>query len=207
MLYSDILERGLRYLLRFSSNCRIKYIKFVWELQKVAHRKQLIVSENVTCFVPVRLDGRGKVVIGEGSMLGLPLAPRLGNGEMLLQARNTGAQIKIGNNVSFSNNVAIVANEQINIGDKCLIGDLVLIMDSDFHEINPDKRHAGSGFSAPIYIGTNVWLGSRVIIKKGVNIGDNSIVAAGSVVSGLIPANCIAAGNPAVAIRTISDIR
>ena len=184
----------------------MKYIQIVWNLQKAAYRRQLIVGENVKCFVPVRLDGRGKVVIGGGSNLGFPLAPRLGNGEILLQARSAEGQIKIGNNVSFSNNVSIVANEKISIGDKCLVGDLVLIMDSDFHVINPDKRHSESGLSSPIYIGTNVWLGSRVIIKKGVNIGDNSIVAPESVVSGLIPANCIAAGNPAIVIRSISDI-
>lgn len=55
----------------------------------------------------------------------------------------------------------------------------------------------------PVTIGNNVWLGSRVMILKGVSIGDNSVIGASSVVTKPIPANCIAAGNPAKIIRYI----
>lgn len=53
----------------------------------------------------------------------------------------------------------------------------------------------------PIYIGKNVWITSRCIILGGVRIGDNSVIGAGSVVTKDIPANCLAAGNPARVIR------
>ncbi|MFA6533795.1 MAG: acyltransferase [Patescibacteria group bacterium] len=56
----------------------------------------------------------------------------------------------------------------------------------------------------PVYIGKNVWVTSRCIILPGVHIGDNSVIGAGSVVTGDIPANCLAAGNPARVIREIS---
>lgn len=53
----------------------------------------------------------------------------------------------------------------------------------------------------PIVIGKNVWITTRCIVLGGVTIGDNSIIGAGSVVTGDIPANCFAAGNPAKVVK------
>ena len=103
----------------------------------------------------------------------------------------------------FSNNVSLVANEQITVGNKCQIGELVSIFDCDFHQIPPATRNSSPGLTKPVILGDNVWLGSRVLVLKGVTIGDNSIVAAASVVTKSIPADCIAAGNPAKIIRPI----
>ena len=175
--------------------------RFLW-LGKARH-KQLVVGEQVCFNVPVRGEGEGTLIIGNRNMLGYRLAFRLGTGEILLQARNPDARIVIGEANAFSNNVSIVANEQITIGDRSQIGDLVSIYDCDFHEINPATRNRSAGLTKPVIIGNNVWLGSRVIVLKGVIIGDNSVIAAASVVTKPIPANCIAAGNPAKVIRTI----
>lgn len=54
---------------------------------------------------------------------------------------------------------------------------------------------------SPVRIGNNVWIGVRVIILKGINIGDNSIIGAGSVVTKNVPNNSIVVGNPAKVIR------
>jgi acetyltransferase-like isoleucine patch superfamily enzyme len=69
------------------------------------------------------------------------------------------------------------------------------------------KHEVGNGkviIAEPIHIGNNVWIYARSIILQGVTIGDNSVIAAGSVVTHDIPANCIAGGNPAKVIRNIS---
>jgi maltose O-acetyltransferase len=137
-------------------------------------------------------------------VFGFRSAARLGSGEILLQARHPIAKLVIGKSNAFSNNVSIVANEQITLGNACRIGDLVAIYDCDFHEVNPATRHASPGATKPVHIGNNVWLGSRVIVLKGVVIGDNSVVGAGSVVTKSIPANCLAAGVPAKVIRLLS---
>jgi maltose O-acetyltransferase len=84
-----------------------------------------------------------------------------------------------------------------------LIGDQVTILDCDFHEISPITRMNGVGPIEPVVIGDNVWLGSRVMVLKGVTIGENSVVAAMSVVTKSIPPNSIAVGNPARVIRSI----
>jgi len=55
--------------------------------------------------------------------------------------------------------------------------------------------------TAPVKIGDNVWIGMNAVILKGVTIGENSVVAAGAVVTKSIPANTIVAGNPAVTVK------
>jgi serine acetyltransferase len=63
------------------------------------------------------------------------------------------------------------------------------------------------GQSLPVVIGNNVWIGDSAIVCKGVHIGDNSIIGAGAVVVKDIPANVIAAGNPAVILKNLDTDR
>ena len=59
--------------------------------------------------------------------------------------------------------------------------------------------------TVPVKICDNVWIGMNAIILKGVTIGENSVVAAGAVVTKSVPANVVVAGNPAVVIKKLSD--
>jgi acetyltransferase-like isoleucine patch superfamily enzyme len=153
--------------------------------------------------VPVRIDGNGTVIFGEGVHLGYHEAPRMGSGEILVQARRRTAKIVIGSGTATSNNVSIIAMESIEIGTDCRIGDMTSIIDCDFHEVSPLTRDEGSGAVAPVRLGDHVWIGSRVIILKGVTIGNNSVIGAGSVVTRSIPADSLAAGVPARVIRDL----
>ena len=107
------------------------------------------------------------------------------------------AEVNIGNNVFVNEGAIISAQERIDIGDLTIIGGSVLIMDSDYHGIDGKATK-----TAPIKIGRQVWLCSRAIVLKGVTIGDNSVVAAGSVVARDVPPNTIVAGNPAKVVRS-----
>ena len=69
------------------------------------------------------------------------------------------------------------------------------------HGITPEDRR--NTYPAPIVLGKRVWIGSNSTITKGVTIGDNSIVAAGAVVTKDVPANCIVGGVPARIIKKI----
>ncbi|MEZ8120604.1 acyltransferase [Vibrio splendidus] len=153
--------------------------------------------------VPIRCDGAGRVYLSEEVNLGYRRAPMLGNGEVLLQARTPESLISIGSKTTTSNNISIVSCSRVKIGNSCQIGDLVSIYDCDFHEINPETRNQSPGISLPVVIGNNVWLGSRVMVLKGVKIGDHSVVAAGSVVTSSIPERSLVAGVPAKIIRKI----
>lgn len=84
----------------------------------------------------------------------------------------------------------------IYIGKNTSFGFDVMVITSR-HEIG----HGNVIIADPIHIGNNVWIYARSIILQGVTIGDNSIIAAGSVVTHNIPSNCLAGGNPANVIR------
>lgn len=162
------------------------------------------VGPDLRLHVPVRLVGaQGTLRIGAGVSLGYPAAPCCGDGAILLQPRNQDAVIEIGSRTTISNNVALIAMQSIRIGSDCLLGDSIAIYDCDFHEIAPDRRRHGTGTVKPVVIGNNVWLGSRVIVLRGVTIGDNSVVGAGSVVTRTVPANTVAAGVPAKVVRKL----
>ena len=89
----------------------------------------------------------------------------------------------------------------ITLGDNCLVGHNVVFATLN-HGFDPEERQ--SLLPAPIVVGRNVWNGSNSTILKGVTIVDNSIIAAGSVVTKDVPANAIVAGVPARFIRSIS---
>lgn len=119
-----------------------------------------------------------------------------------LTTNDHGAAIIIGDNVGISA-ATISAFRRIVIGDHTLIGGNVLITDSDWHPLDPAMRRIpfAEGRCADVVIGSNVFIGTRSIILKGVTIGDNSVIGAGSVVTRDIPANVIAAGNPCVVVK------
>lgn len=109
-----------------------------------------------------------------------------------------GAYLKIGDNCFINQGVRIACSMEIQIGNGCLIGDECVILDNDYHAM------PGTGIkAAPIIIMNNVWLATRVIVLRGITIGENSIVGAGSVVTKSIPANAFAAGQPARIIRSL----
>jgi acetyltransferase-like isoleucine patch superfamily enzyme len=114
-----------------------------------------------------------------------------------------GARVTI-NSKSIIHGSCIHAYKEIIIGRNVLIAANCQIFDCSGHELsmdNPEERLKPSDRAKPIYIGDNVWIGTGCIILGGVTIGDDSIVAAGSVVTKSVPSRCIAGGNPAQIIR------
>lgn len=109
---------------------------------------------------------------------------------------NKNATLKLGGGY-INHNVNISVFDSVTIGDGCAIGENVVIRDSDNHSIIPEEH----GHIAPISIGRHVWVGSNAMILKGVNIGDNAVVAAGSLVTKDVPANTLVAGVPAKVIK------
>jgi len=113
-------------------------------------------------------------------------------------------EIEIGQNVFINRQCTIVSMKKISIGSNSIFGNNVSLFDHD-HNISTTKipyKEQGYTYSE-IKIGQNVWLGANSVILKGVHIGDNSIVAAGSVVTKTIAANELWAGVPAKKIRTL----
>ena len=153
---------------------------------------------------PVLCEGKGRVSVGEGTVFGFMEDAGFWTSYEFLNPRNVDSKISIGKNCQICNRfTAVSEGEGIEIGDNVLVGSSVTVLDSDFHEIDPEKRVGGNPKTGKVVIGDNVWIGDRVMILKGTAIGKNSVVAAGSVVSGEFPANVVIGGVPARVIREI----
>ena len=127
------------------------------------------------------------------------------------------AQISIGNNCYIGEDTRILSGESITIGDNVLISHNVNIIDTNSHELNPMERsqsfirllkegHAkekGAVITKSIVIGNNVWINFNSVILKGVKIGDNCIIAPGSILLNDFPSNVLIAGNPAKIIKEL----
>jgi acetyltransferase-like isoleucine patch superfamily enzyme len=119
-----------------------------------------------------------------------------------------GAEIIIGDRAGLSGTSITAYSKKIKIGEGAMIAPNVIIADSDFHVLWPPEDRINKSpedNDKDVAIGKNVWICTNSIILKGVNIGDNSIIGAGSVVTNDIPANCIAAGNPAKVIKILGS--
>jgi len=153
---------------------------------------------------PVLFVGVGRVVLGEGVQFGWINSPDFYAGYCHVEVAAEGARIEVGDRTEFNNNLFMKSEGAgITIGADGLFGADVEIFDSDFHDLHPDRRHDGDQKMLPIEIGDNVYVGMGVRILKGASIGSNSVIGAGSVVTGQIPAGVIAAGNPCRVIREL----
>lgn len=113
-----------------------------------------------------------------------------------------GQNLHIGKNVYISNCSMFVDLDGIYIGDNVLIGPNVTIASVN-HRVQPmERRHLS--FKS-VYIHDNAWLGANVTVTPGTVIGENAIVAAGSVVTKNVPKNTMVAGVPARVIKTIKE--
>ena len=121
------------------------------------------------------------------------------NRPCIITALQPKAELKIGDNCGFSGTV-IGCFTKVTLGNNVRCGANTLITDSDWHLDDPR-----TGLPKPILIEDNVWLGVNVAVMKGVTIGQNSVIGAGSVVTKNIPANVIAAGNPCNVISEIKN--
>jgi acetyltransferase-like isoleucine patch superfamily enzyme len=111
------------------------------------------------------------------------------------------AVIRIGKGTYLNRNTEIVAATSVLIGTDCKIARDVLIMDTDQHPVG-----SGELVCKPVEIGDRVWLGSRVIVLKGVTIGHDSIVGAGAVVTKSVPPHSMVVGPAAQVIRNLGDV-
>ena len=116
-----------------------------------------------------------------------------------------GGKADIGRSVFFNEGCHISCLSDLKIGDDCLFGEQVSIHDDD-HNFGPDyvdvpvrKR----GFTvAPIIIGSNVWIGAKATVVRGVTIGDGAVIGAHALVTRDVPARSLALGTPARVVKS-----
>ena len=115
-----------------------------------------------------------------------------------------GYQLHIGARTFVNFGLVALDVARIDIGDDVQIGPGVQLL-TPTHPLEAEPRRAKWEAAAPIAIGDNVWLGGGVIVCPGVTIGANTVVGAGSVVTGDLPANVLAVGTPARVLRPLPE--
>jgi acetyltransferase-like isoleucine patch superfamily enzyme len=118
-----------------------------------------------------------------------------------VRTRTGEGRIDIGDHVLIMNGVRISSASSVTIEDSCMLANNCYLNDADWHDIH--DRSSTPGASAPIVLERGAWIGDSAIVCKGVRVGENSIVGAGSVVTKNVPANVIVAGNPARVIKRL----
>ncbi len=139
----------------------------------------------------VNLYKKGRLELGKGvrvhSGVRLSITPR--------------AEMKIGDNTAINYNCIFVARKRIVIGRDVTFGPNVVVYDHD-HDFRRSKTMNGGKFDdKEIIIGNNVWIGANAIILKGSVIGDNAVIAAGTVVRGTVDADSVAYNKKELCIK------
>lgn len=113
-----------------------------------------------------------------------------------------GYNIEVGENFYANYDCLLLDICPIIIGDNAMLAPGVHIY-SATHPLDPTERNSGRELGKPVKIGNNVWIGGRSVIIPGVTLGDNVVVAAGSVVTKSFPDNVVIGGNPAKILKRI----
>ncbi|MEE1107648.1 sugar O-acetyltransferase [Macrococcoides canis] len=113
-----------------------------------------------------------------------------------------GYNIYVGENFYSNHDLTILDVATVTIGDNCMVAPGVHIYTAT-HPIDPMERNSGLEYAKPVVIGDNCWIGGRSIINPGVTIGNNVVIASGTVVTKDIPDNVVVAGVPAKVIKQI----
>lgn len=115
-----------------------------------------------------------------------------------------GYNIEIGEYFFSNYNLVILDCAKVTFGDHVFIAPNCGFYTAG-HPFDVEDRNEGLEYALPITVGNNVWIGAGVHVMPGVTIGDNTIIAGGSIVIKDIPSNVLAAGNPCRVIREITD--
>jgi acetyltransferase-like isoleucine patch superfamily enzyme len=148
------------------------------------------------------IAGTGRITIGDDVIFG---------GKPVFIFGNRGGRVPelvIGNHTFIGHVVSFSVSDSIRIGNHCLIASGVQFSDYDGHPVDAARRRAGEATPLenirPIVIGNDVWIGSNVIILKGVEVGDRAVIGAGAVVTRDVPPDVVVAGNPARVVKQLT---
>ncbi len=158
----------------------------------------------VECGSGLKLPNGMPEIVGEHLIL------KIGNNCQILDSTLAAGKgldnpvIMLGDNVTVGYHSDISAAVSVIINSDTMIAKDCFIADNSGHPVDPKRRHEPVSVDEirPVYIGRNVWIGTGSYII-GASIGNNSVVAAGSVVTKDVPANVVVAGAPARVVKKL----
>lgn len=196
-------KTDLKYYFYFKYSLFIGY--FLTKFNIILYNGKLIIGKNFKVWGSIRflIDGNGKILIGDNFHA---VSSRRRSYLTLFSPCHLtsvrGGKIIFGKHVGLNGNT-IVSKKKIEIKDDTMIGANTIIIDHDGHSISPINRWNNDDEPKEISIGKNCWIGMNCIILKGVSIGDNTVIAAGSIVIKSCDKDSLYGGNPAKKIKNI----
>lgn len=201
-IYTQVVSvcRGLRVLFFFKNPDGLllgKSVKF-FNMPKIKWGKFLKLGDNVY------VSALGKHGITFGNNVGIGAYSRI---VVSTSFNQLGEYIKIGNNVGIGEFAYLGGAGGLEIGDGCIVGQYLSCHpeNHNYSDNGTDYRLQGVTRKG-IKIGKNCWIGSKVTVLDGVTIGDNCVIAAGSVITKSMPANSVIGGVPAKVIKQIEPM-
>ncbi len=176
----------------------LKIASFVFTLKyRLFYHGRVTFGRNFITNWKLKISGPGKVVFGDN------VNAWAHDKANIFMTKDSDAIIKIGDGCRL-NGPSFQCQTKIDVAENCLLGSTLLV-DTDFHSTAPDRLTNPDAEikSAPITVEKNVWIAGQAAILKGVTIGKNSIVGFAAVVANDIPANVVAAGNPARVVKRL----
>ncbi len=144
----------------------------------------------------LRIRGKGRVRFGRD----VHVSNASGRSAFLTYSPD--ARIQIGDRVEIDG-AGLMAATEIVIEEDAILGPC-LLLDTDFHAIGPERRHAGARAERrPIRICRNAWIQGQACILKGVTVGESAVVRYGAVVASDVPARAVVLGNPAQVVGSV----
>lgn len=193
------LFRGFLLLLRFKNPKFImlgKGTKFQY-ISKIKWGKFVKIDDHV------HLSGLAKGWLEIGDNVGIGAYSRI---IVSTSYNNIGEYIKIGNNVGLGEFAYLGGAGGLEIGDECIIGQYLSCHPENHNYESNDLAIRFQGTTRKgIKIGRNCWIGSKVTVLDGVEIGDDCVIAAGAVVTKSMPANSVIGGVPAKVIKNRTE--
>ena len=202
LIAQKIIDMPWRLQNEVRRRAAIPYLKLVFALNGINWgRKWRVLGKPI-----IQRHRKSRIELGDGVVLrswteSNPLVPIH---PVVFSTRSDKAVISVGKDCGFTG-TTIVAADRVQIGNRVQVGANTTIVDTDFHPLTPEgrKEDMANGKNKPVIIHDDVFIGMNCLILKGVEIGEGSVVGAGSVVSKHVPPRTMVGGNPARIIREL----
>ena len=161
------------------------FLRFLFN--KLLHGKRYDVHplQRISPLASIKLFGKAEIHIGKNTEISVGC-------DFQSHAK---ANLSIGGGTYFNRYCMISAHESVTIGENCMFGPGVKIFDND-HKFTKEEGVSTELKCKPILIGNHCWIASDAIILKGAQIGDNSVIGAGCIISGVVPKGSIVKRKP-----------
>ncbi len=171
-------------------------VRPLWMIRETIFGTKVRVGKRFSLQGTLKFDGPGLVTFGDDCIVADRCTPFTHLGDSV---------ISIGSR-TFLNGTRFGCMRRIEVGEDCILAD-VRIFDTDYHSLSRKRNGADSPapLIAPVKIERNVWVAAGAAILKGVQIGEDTVVGFGSVVTKSIPAGKIAIGNPATVVSDVPE--